>query len=63
MELPQTNNRLKLDSSPDGRYEKSSHPEIVSESDLLTTIDQVFLAGANDQSPDDVFENVPMQFP
>lgn len=56
-------NRLKFDSTSDDRYEKSSQPEIVSESDLLTTIDRVFLAGANTQSPDDVFENVPTQFP
>lgn len=40
-----------------------SQMEIVSESDLLATIDEVFLTGANNLPVEDVFVNVPPLFP
>lgn len=40
-----------------------SQMEIVSESELLATIDEVFSTGANDLPVEDVFSNVPMTFP
>lgn len=61
MQNQDSSQTLKFDAETDDV--KTTQPVIISESDLLATIDEVFVSNAHTLPVDEVFDNVPVMFP